>query len=64
MNIPQKITSITSLLAVAAALFAAAPASANIYSPPADTLFKTVSNPIITHKYTADPAALVHDGKV
>ncbi len=29
-----------------------------------DTVFKSVGNPIITHKYTADPAAMVYDGKV
>ncbi len=29
-----------------------------------DTTFTITGNPIITHKYTADPAALVYDGKV
>lgn len=29
-----------------------------------DTIIIAKGNPIITHKYTADPAALVHDGKV
>ncbi|WP_246850401.1 glycoside hydrolase family 43 protein [Rufibacter roseolus] len=29
-----------------------------------DTTFKATSNPIITHKYTADPAALVYKDKV
>ncbi|WP_246000921.1 glycoside hydrolase family 43 protein [Pontibacter diazotrophicus] len=49
---------------MAVALLAAAPASAGTVSAPADTVFKANGNPIITHKYTADPAALVHDGKV
>lgn len=31
---------------------------------PADTLFKSSGNPVIKHKYTADPAALVHQDKV
>ncbi|MCC9134899.1 glycoside hydrolase family 43 protein [Pontibacter silvestris] len=31
---------------------------------PADTTVKANSNPIITHKYTADPAAIVHKDKV
>jgi beta-xylosidase len=30
----------------------------------ADTTFKATGNPIIKHKYTADPAAFVHGGKV
>ncbi|RDV13054.1 glycoside hydrolase [Pontibacter diazotrophicus] len=64
MRFSQKISSITSSLAVAVALLAAAPASAGTVSAPADTVFKANGNPIITHKYTADPAALVHDGKV
>jgi hypothetical protein len=29
-----------------------------------DTLFKSSGNPIITHKYTADAAAIVHNNKV
>ena len=29
-----------------------------------DTLFRSTSNPIITHKYTADPAAMVYKDKV
>lgn len=29
-----------------------------------DTTFLSKGNPIITHKYTADPAAIVYDGKV
>jgi beta-xylosidase len=29
-----------------------------------DTVFRAGSNPIIRHKYTADPAAIVHGGKV
>ncbi|RNI26248.1 glycoside hydrolase family 43 protein [Rufibacter latericius] len=33
-------------------------------SSPADTTFKASGNPVIRHKYTADPAALVHQGKV
>ena len=28
-----------------------------------DTTFRSHGNPVFTHKYTADPAALVHDGK-
>ncbi len=31
---------------------------------PVDTVFQSNGNPIITHKYTADPAALVHDGRL
>ena len=64
MKFSEKITRLTSSLAVAAAVLAAAPASAGTYSPPADTTFRAKGNPIITHKYTADPAAIVHDGKV
>lgn len=33
-------------------------------SQTADTVFKATGNPIITHKYTADPAALVYREKV
>ncbi|MBC3541782.1 family 43 glycosylhydrolase [Rufibacter sp. H-1] len=40
------------------------PAAAFVSSSPADTVIKATSNPIFTHKYTADPAALVHKGKV
>ena len=29
-----------------------------------DTVFKSAGNPIITHKFTADPAAMVYDHKV
>jgi len=29
-----------------------------------DTVFKSTGNPIITHKFTADPAAMVYDDKV
>lgn len=29
-----------------------------------DTSFVAHGNPIVKHKYTADPAALVHDGKI
>ncbi len=46
---------------LAVATFAAAPAMA---SAPVDTLVKATGNPIFTHKYTADPAALVHKGRV
>lgn len=38
--------------------------AAEINRRPVDTTFKSTANPIITHKYTADPAALVDDGKV
>ena len=31
---------------------------------PPDTTFKATGNPIIKHKYTADPAALVYKDKV
>lgn len=46
------------LLIAAAALFKLTAAAA---TPPTDSL---PGNPIIRHKYTADPAALVHGGKV
>jgi hypothetical protein len=29
-----------------------------------DTTFRAAGNPIIRHKFTADPAAMVHNGKV
>jgi hypothetical protein len=29
-----------------------------------DTSFRTTGNPIIRHKFTGDPAAMVHNGKV
>ncbi|WP_232336511.1 glycoside hydrolase family 43 protein [Mucilaginibacter aquatilis] len=35
----------------------------NVYRS-SDTTFKSVGNPVITHKYTADPAALVYKDKV
>lgn len=38
--------------------------TSNIYAAVQDTTFRAKGNPIITHKYTADPAALVHNGKV
>ncbi|MXV15409.1 glycoside hydrolase family 43 protein [Hufsiella ginkgonis] len=33
-------------------------------NPVVDTLIKANGNPIFTHKFTADPAAMVYDGKV
>lgn len=33
-------------------------------APAVDTSFVAKGNPVIQHKYTADPAALVHDGRV
>jgi beta-xylosidase len=36
----------------------------NAQSTAKDTVFKANGNPIITHKYTADPAALVHNNIV
>lgn len=29
-----------------------------------DTTFVAVGNPIVKHKFIADPAAMVHDGKM
>jgi beta-xylosidase len=37
---------------------------ANTNPANADTLIHPTGNPIITHEYTADPAAMVYDGKV
>jgi beta-xylosidase len=49
------------LLAVSYAFSAHA---TNTVSPVADTLIHATGNPIIRHKYTADPAALVYKDKV
>jgi beta-xylosidase len=38
--------------------------SANLFANPQDTIIKSSGNPIITHKYTADPAALVYNNRV
>ncbi len=51
------------LAAGVGALLGMSSAAANPFTP-ADTVFKATSNPIITHKYTADPAALVYKDKV
>lgn len=39
------------------------PAVSKELSAQKDTSFVAHGNPIVKHKYTADPAALVHDGK-
>lgn len=55
----------TTLLAGAAVLGSACASTAMPLAPaPTDTVIKATSNPLFTHKYTADPAALVHKGKV
>ncbi|MFT2008562.1 glycoside hydrolase family 43 protein [Pontibacter sp. 13R65] len=61
MNLHSKLGKIAGGLAMAGLSFAATPAMGNM---PADTVVKATGNPIFTHKYTADPAALVHKGKV
>ncbi|WP_448699187.1 glycoside hydrolase family 43 protein [Mucilaginibacter sp. AW1-3] len=48
---------ITGLLSITATAFADK-------NPPADTVIHSNSNPIITHKFTADPAAMVYKGQV
>lgn len=35
-----------------------------VKAKPQDTVFTSTGNPIITHKYTADPAAMVYEDKV
>ncbi|WP_373790178.1 family 43 glycosylhydrolase, partial [Bacteroides heparinolyticus] len=40
------------------------PAVSKELSAQKDTSFVAHGNPIVKHKYTADPAALVHDGKI
>lgn len=57
--------SIVTGLLLTAGVFATAPSMAYHNSmSPADTVVKATSNPIFTHKYTADPAAIVHNDKV
>lgn len=46
------------LTAIAAAMLCEASAAAR------DTTFVATGNPIVTHKYLGDPAALVHDGRI
>jgi beta-xylosidase len=36
----------------------------NIYAAGADTLIHTTGNPLFKHEFTADPAAMVYEGKV
>jgi beta-xylosidase len=36
----------------------------NSQSVPHDTTFRSEGNPVFRHKYTADPAGMVHDGKL
>lgn len=45
-------------------LFLAIIIGVKAYPTPQDTTFVAHANPIITHKYTADPAALVHNNKI
>ncbi|TXK49862.1 family 43 glycosylhydrolase [Pontibacter qinzhouensis] len=61
MKLHSKFSKIAGGIALAGLSFAVTPAMANM---PADTVVKATGNPIFTHKYTADPAALVHKGKV
>ena len=49
----------STIVAVFALLF-----TTSIFGIDKDTTFTTQGNPIIRYKYTADPAALVHDGKM
>jgi len=51
-------------LALAAIFAAAGVSAAYADTQHADTTFTSSGNPIVTHKYLGDPAALVHDGKV
>ena len=60
---------LTCLTALKAALLLAVPSVFNAHSTPImtpviDTVIHATGNPIITHKYTADPAALVYKDKV
>ena len=36
----------------------------SIFAVEKDTTFVAQGNPVVRYKYTADPAALVHDGKI
>ena len=36
----------------------------NAHGAVQDTIFRVTGNPLFTHKYTADPAALVHDNRL
>jgi beta-xylosidase len=59
--------SITKVLAgtiLLAGVLTTMPADAQTVKAKADTTFKATENPIIKHKYTADPAAIVHKDKV
>ncbi|WP_347158377.1 glycoside hydrolase family 43 protein [Pontibacter chitinilyticus] len=53
-----------SLLAVATLLLSGPVVAHSSITSPADTVIHATGNPIITHKYTADPAALVYKDKV
>jgi arabinoxylan arabinofuranohydrolase len=58
-----RILSLTAAVAAALAVCGGEPPPSGPYVPPADTL-EPGENPIIRERFSSDPAALVHDGRV